>query len=94
MVSRFTPHPVYGKLLSMPYSQVVNVESTPIFHLAHCLRMLPIQHSFSFRLPPFLLVFVPFRINVARERVLELERCQIDKEDLNGQKCSGWSPIQ
>ena len=40
--------------------------------------------SSSFCLLPFVLHFVPFCVNLARERVLELEGPQIDKEDLAG----------
>lgn len=49
---------------------------------------------FLIRLLPFLPLCVPFCVDLVRERVLELKRPKVDKEDMNGQKYSGWSSIQ
>ena len=56
--------------------------------------MLLIQQSFLVSLLPFLLLFLPFGVNLACEGVLELKRSKIDKEDMSSQKRSGRSPIQ
>ena len=56
--------------------------------------MLLIRRSFSLRLLSFLLLFFSFCVNLACERVFELESPKVYKEDVNGQERSGWSPIQ
>ena len=56
--------------------------------------MLLIQQSLLLRLLPVFLLVVPLCVNLARERVLKLKRPKVHKEDLNGHKCSGWSPIE
>ena len=62
--------------------------------LAHHLRRLLILQSSSLFLLCFSLFFVPFRVDLARERVLELKRHKVDKKDLNRQKCSSRSPVE
>ena len=70
------------------------LEFTSTLRLVHHIGILPTLQFVSCRFLSLLPLFVPFRIYVAREWVLELKRPKVDKEDVNGQKCSSWSPIQ
>ena len=42
------------------------------------------QKFFSLHLFSFLPLFVPFRVDLAGERVLELKCRKVDEEDMNG----------
>ena len=47
---------------------------------AHCWLS---KQSYSLRFLPFLLLLVPFRVDLAREWIFELKRPKVNQEDLN-----------